>query len=86
MMDVDFTNLPKESSVRPIASNGEPHHVQATLFTDKSTIAAGETLRLGIHLEQDEGWHTYWKSPEILVDPLSSHGPLKIKTALNLMI
>ena len=61
-MVVDFSSVPDEASVRPVANNGDPHHVHARLLTDKTSDRC-DSMRLGIHLELDDGWHTYWKSP-----------------------
>jgi thiol:disulfide interchange protein len=37
--------------------------VVARLVADRQAVAPGETVRVGLHLEQQAGWHTYWKSP-----------------------
>ena len=60
---VSFEGIPDSASVRPKGMGNKPHQVHARLLTDKSHVQPGETFRLGLHLEQDEGWHTYWKSP-----------------------
>ena len=33
------------------------------MFADPSSVSAGSGFRLAVHLDQQEGWHTYWKSP-----------------------
>lgn len=48
---------------RPENQPGKPHQVHARLVMDRETVQAGDTVRVGLHLEQDENWHTYWKSP-----------------------
>ena len=59
-----------EGSVsRPTMSNGIPHHVEVRLISDHQTVAAGTAIQLGIWLEQDEEWHTYWKSPGSIGKP-----------------
>ncbi|MEL6350002.1 MAG: protein-disulfide reductase DsbD domain-containing protein, partial [Myxococcota bacterium] len=60
--DVDFSSLPSSAAVRPEIGD-TPHPVLARLIADKQTVAPGDTVRLGVHLEQAEGWHTYWRSP-----------------------
>lgn len=47
------------------ALGGEPEGtpVRARLITEAATVEAGSTIWLGIHLDQDPGWHTYWKNP-----------------------
>lgn len=39
------------------------NHVQATLISKSPTIVAGENLQVGVLLDAQEGWHTYWKTP-----------------------
>ncbi len=36
---------------------------RATLVADSAAITPGEPLRLGVLLESQEGWHTYWENP-----------------------
>ena len=60
---VDFTGLVETADVQSIGADGKPHPVRARLLTDTDQVAPGSTFRLGLHLEQLEGWHTYWKSP-----------------------
>ena len=67
--DFDTSTLPKESISRPTMSNGLPHHVEARLIADHQSIAPGAELQLGIWLEQDDEWHTYWKSPGTIGKP-----------------
>ncbi|MBY0356997.1 MAG: thioredoxin family protein [Candidatus Obscuribacterales bacterium] len=35
-------------------------HVQATLLSDKEAITAGVPFKLGVELEMEPGWHTYY--------------------------
>ena len=67
--DFDTTALPEGSVSRPTMSNGIPHHVEVRLVSDHQTVSAGTELQLGIWLEQDEEWHTYWKSPGSIGKP-----------------
>jgi DsbC/DsbD-like thiol-disulfide interchange protein len=60
---VDLTALPASASARGPVSNKKPHPVLARLLVDRETLVPGQTARVGVLLEQDEGWHTYWKTP-----------------------
>jgi thiol:disulfide interchange protein len=60
---IDFSGLPAEASVRPKQAGDKPHPVIARLVVDHASVAPGDTLRVGVLLEQDVGWHTYWRSP-----------------------
>ena len=42
-----------------LASDQGP--VRARLLADVETIVPGQSLRLGVELAMDEGWHTYWQ-------------------------
>lgn len=66
---VDFSALPETASQRKKGGDGKPHPVHARLLLDKTAAAPGETVRVALHLEQDEGWHTYWKSPGSIGQP-----------------
>ncbi len=60
---VDFSGLHAAASQRKVGPDNKPHPVHARLLSERASVAAGDTVRLGLHLTQDEGWHTYWKSP-----------------------
>ena len=60
--DVDFSALPKSAMASPDGYGGKPHPVVARMLTEQAAVAPGETLRVGIHLDQLKDWHTYWKS------------------------
>lgn len=60
---VSFDDLPDSAAFRGTQPDGKPHPVLARLLLDHAAVAPGETVRVGIHLTQDEDWHTYWKSP-----------------------
>ncbi len=66
---LDISQLPTSAISRPTLSNGVPHHVEVRLFSDHQQVHAGDTIQLGIWLEQDEEWHTYWKSPGSIGKP-----------------
>ena len=59
---MDFSSLPESAAVRPVNQDDSPHQVLARLILDKTELRPGDTARLGLHLTQDKGWHTYWKS------------------------
>jgi len=44
----------------PSAPEADP--VRARLITTSTAVEPGGTVLVGVHLEQDEGWHTYWKN------------------------
>ncbi|MEC8424296.1 MAG: protein-disulfide reductase DsbD domain-containing protein, partial [Myxococcota bacterium] len=60
---VDFSSVPRTADVQARDPEGKAHPVRARLLKDTETLAPGMTFRLGVHLDQQEGWHTYWKSP-----------------------
>ncbi len=60
---VDYAALPETATVRPVNAGGKPHQAVSHLLVDKSVVKAGEVFRIGVHLDPDEHWHTYWKSP-----------------------
>lgn len=37
--------------------------VEAELIAQYTALVPGETARVGLRLEMDDGWHTYWKNP-----------------------
>ncbi|MFK7931365.1 MAG: thioredoxin family protein [Myxococcota bacterium] len=59
--EVNWDGLPASAVNRPMNQPDEPHQVEMRLITDKASARPGDTFRLGLWLEQDEGWHTYWK-------------------------
>ena len=44
----------------PSAPEADP--VRARLITTSNGVEPGGTVLVGVHLEQDDGWHTYWKN------------------------
>ncbi len=38
-------------------------HVSADLLADVDKIQPGRSFTIGVHLQMDDGWHTYWKNP-----------------------
>lgn len=60
---VDFSQLPASAARRGPDNAGKPHPVLARLLTDADALPPGGKARVGVLLVQDQGWHTYWKSP-----------------------
>ncbi len=60
---VDWQVLPESARVRPDNADGKPHQAIAHLLIDRDQVQAGETFRIGVHVDPDDHWHTYWKSP-----------------------
>ena len=42
--------------------NGNPR-VEAELLVDAQELRPGQTLRVGVLFELDQGWHIYWRNP-----------------------
>jgi hypothetical protein len=60
---VDTSSLPATADVRPPSQGEERHPVEAQLLLEPAVAVPGGTVSVGVNLLQDEGWHTYWKSP-----------------------
>ncbi|MFT6820307.1 MAG: thiol:disulfide interchange protein/DsbC/DsbD-like thiol-disulfide interchange protein [Myxococcota bacterium] len=60
---VDLSTVAASASIRPLNLNDEPHEAKASLLLDQTHLVPGQTVRVGVHLDPDEGWHAYWKSP-----------------------
>lgn len=60
---VDLSALPASAAVRPPQAGEKPHPVLARLLADVDELRPGDTVRVGVLLEQQKDWHTYWKSP-----------------------
>jgi len=41
----------------------ESEHAQVRLIAERDAVGASETIRLGLQIRLDDGWHTYWRSP-----------------------
>jgi DsbC/DsbD-like thiol-disulfide interchange protein len=39
------------------------HHVKASLLAETDAVSPGHPLQLGIRLEMEKEWHTYWQNP-----------------------
>ena len=38
-------------------------HVKASLVSERDWIEPGKAVTVGLRLEMEDGWHTYWKNP-----------------------
>jgi DsbC/DsbD-like thiol-disulfide interchange protein len=38
-------------------------HVKASLLAETDAVRPGQALTVGIRLEMEKGWHTYWRNP-----------------------
>ncbi|MES2594485.1 MAG: protein-disulfide reductase DsbD domain-containing protein [Verrucomicrobiota bacterium] len=45
--------------------------VKLTLASENLAIVPGQTFRVGIFLQHEKGWHTYWRQPGIVGVPTS---------------
>jgi thiol:disulfide interchange protein DsbD len=45
------------------ARSSPPRHVKASLVAESDAVRPGQPLTLGIRLEMEKGWHTYWRNP-----------------------
>jgi len=66
---VNLELVPASASVRKTGPDGKPHPVHARLIAENASVAAGGSASIGLHLTQDPGWHTYWKSPGAIGQP-----------------
>lgn len=60
---VDFAALDARADVQSTQRDGKAHPVRARLLPENTAVTPGSTFRLGLHLTQEAGWHTYWTSP-----------------------
>jgi thiol:disulfide interchange protein DsbD len=60
---VDFSKLEASAAVRPPGQEDKQHPVIARLLSEAAPAKAGAPFKLGVHLQQDPEWHTYWKTP-----------------------
>jgi len=45
------------------AQGAAPRHVKASLLAETDAVQPGRSLQLGVRLEMEKGWHTYWQNP-----------------------
>ena len=55
--------LPAPSAPAQSAVTPPGRHVTASLVSETDAVAAGRPLTLGIRLQMQTGWHTYWRNP-----------------------
>jgi DsbC/DsbD-like thiol-disulfide interchange protein len=46
-----------------IAQTPPTRHVKASLVAEADAVRPGQPLTVGIRLEMEKGWHTYWRNP-----------------------
>jgi thiol:disulfide interchange protein DsbD len=55
-----WLSMAMTSSASPAVPDGR---VEAELVSRATALVPGETAPLGLRLQMDPGWHTYWKNP-----------------------
>ena len=52
-------------SGQALAADFDPNHhpVKASLIADSKGFTPGKVLTVALRLQQEEGWHTYWRDP-----------------------
>jgi thiol:disulfide interchange protein DsbD len=58
------------------ASTGGSDHFDVTLVSEEASIRPGRPFYVGLRMEPEHGWHTYWKNPGDAGLPLSIHWTL----------
>jgi thiol:disulfide interchange protein DsbD len=46
-----------------LAAPGGGRHVQASLVAETDAVTPGQPLLVGLRLQMEPGWHTYWRNP-----------------------
>jgi thiol:disulfide interchange protein/DsbC/DsbD-like thiol-disulfide interchange protein len=46
-----------------LAAPAEVPHARVELLSANAAVAPGDTLLVGLRIEHEPGWHTYWKNP-----------------------
>ena len=60
-LTVGWVNL--ATAQLPMLATVTTERVTATLMAERPAIAPGETIWVGLRLQMDEGWHSYWRNP-----------------------
>jgi DsbC/DsbD-like thiol-disulfide interchange protein len=47
----------------PLLARADDEHVKVTLLSESSALVPGQAAWLGIHLQHEPHWHTYWINP-----------------------
>jgi len=50
-------------AILPLLARADDEHVKVTLLSDSSALVPGQAAWLGVRLEHDPHWHTYWINP-----------------------
>ncbi|HSD26593.1 MAG TPA: protein-disulfide reductase DsbD domain-containing protein, partial [Vicinamibacteria bacterium] len=50
-------------STHAVADAPPGRHVKAALLSETDSIRPGQPLAVGIRLQMEKGWHTYWRNP-----------------------
>ena len=56
------SELPDLPDLSGAPGEGDPSPVRARLIAENHSIEPGSTVMVGLHIQHDEGWHTYWKN------------------------
>ncbi len=46
-----------------LAQSPPPRHTRAFLLSETDAVRPGQPLTVGVRLQMDKGWHTYWRNP-----------------------
>ncbi|HEX7381466.1 MAG TPA: thioredoxin family protein [Nevskiaceae bacterium] len=60
---VSAAALPVGAAAAEPGSSARTAHLQVSLLSENSALAAGQTNWLALELKPQRGWHTYWKNP-----------------------
>jgi DsbC/DsbD-like thiol-disulfide interchange protein len=44
-------------------AEGGSRHVKASLLAETDAVRPGQPITVGVRLEMEKGWHTYWRNP-----------------------
>ena len=50
-------------ATRATAQAPAGRHVKASLVAEAAAVRPGQPLTVGVRLEMEKGWHTYWRNP-----------------------
>ncbi len=57
-------------SIAPALGGEAPEHLRATLISEQASFVPGQTTYLGLHMDLDDEWHTYWKGVNVTGYPV----------------
>lgn len=58
-----FALLVISSGIAQAQLGGQDPMVEASLISDRESVAAGDVVHLALHQDITPGWHTYWRNP-----------------------